>query len=278
VAAGLVTRNQLRAPTWRHLGCGIYIDGAAEITYLIRVRAVALWLPPDAALTGRSAAHVWGVDLADADAPIELVTPRHIRRRPGLLVHRVRLGDSEIASHRGMRMTRPPHTAWEIARRWPELEAIGWIDALARRRRLSRADLLAHARSHAGERGSRRVTEVLSAADPRAESPRESQLRLSLLRAGLPAPIPQFTVLHEGYFVARVDLAWPAYRFAVEYDGQWHADTRQLHRDRLRLRELTAAGWRVYHVTREDMRDISVIVRDIAEILAVRATTDPALG
>jgi len=65
---------------------------------------------------------------------------------------------------------------------------------------------------------------------------------------------------------------------AVEYDGQWHADTRQLHRDRSRLRELTAAGWRVYHVTHEDMRDISRIVQDIAEILALRATTDPALG
>jgi very-short-patch-repair endonuclease len=103
-------------------------------------------------------------------------------------------------------------------------------------------------------------------------------LRVQLVRAGLAAPVPQFTVLHDGYFVARVDLAWPEYRFAIEYDGQWHADPGQLHRDRTRLRELTAAGWRVYHVTREDMRDIPRIVAEVAKILRERGMSTALLG
>ena len=66
---------------------------------------------------------------------------------------------------------------------------------------------------------------------------------------GLPAPVPQYVVIHDGYFVARVDLAWPRYRFAVEYDGQWHADRDQLTRDRRRTRALNAIGWYIYPVT-----------------------------
>jgi hypothetical protein len=172
--------------------------------------------------------------------------------------------------HRGVRLTTPLHTAWELARALPELDAIGWVDALARRRRLTRKEFREHARSHWGEYGSRAATSTLECADPRAESPPESRLRLSLLRAGLPVPVPQFTVLHDGFFVARVDLAWPAYRLAVEYDGQWHADGAQLHRDRSRLRDLLAAGWYVYPVTREDMRDISLLTREIGRILTER--------
>jgi G:T-mismatch repair DNA endonuclease (very short patch repair protein) len=278
VAAGLLTRNQLRAPTWRHLGNGTYIDSTADVTLLVRIRAAALWLPADTAFSGRTAAYLWGVDLADSDAPVEVVAPRRLRPRSGLLVRRVTLAESELTMHRGLRLTRPLHTAWEIARALPEVEGIAWVDALARRRRLSRSELRAHARAHDGERGNARASETLSLADPRAESAPESRLRVQLVRAGLPAPVPQLTVLHDGYFVARVDLAWPEYRLAVEYDGQWHADPAQLHRDRTRLRQLTAAGWRVYHVTREDMRDVPRIAAEIAEILRARGMSAAVLG
>jgi very-short-patch-repair endonuclease len=107
----------------------------------------------------------------------------------------------------------------------------------------------------------------LTLSDPRAESPPESRLRVEMLRAGLPAPVPQFDVLVDGFFIARLDFAWPAFRFGVEYDGQWHADSGQLHRDRSRLRELNAAGWRIFHVTREDMRDIPELMRQIGAAL-----------
>jgi hypothetical protein len=254
------------------LGRGTYLDGGVPVTLWRRIQAVALWLPHGATVSGRTAAHVWGVDLADDGDPIELTSATRLRARPGLLVRTSVIRPDEVTEHRGIPLTTPLHTAWEIAQTLPEMDAIGWVDALARRRRLTRSDLVRHAHTHRGEHGSRRATSTLELADPRAESPPESKLRISLVRAGLPVPIPQFIVLHGGFFVARVDLAWPACRLAIEYDGQWHADSGQLHRDRSRLRDLNAAGWYVYPVTREDMRDLPRLVRQIAELLDQRST------
>jgi hypothetical protein len=160
-----------------------------------------------------------------------------------------------------------------MARASDAADAISWIDALARRQRLSAAELRSEAVRHVGEMGSRRAGSMLAQADPRAESPPESTLRLEFHRAGFPVPVPQFSVIVNGIFVARVDFAWPQWRVAVEYDGQWHSDPRQLHRDRSRLRELNAAGWYVYPVTREDMHDIPRLIAQIGALLDRRRRT-----
>lgn len=95
-------------------------------------------------------------------------------------------------------------------------------------------------------------------------------MRVALVMAGVEPPVPQYSVMRDGYFVARLDLAWPALRFAIEYDGQWHADRDQLTRDRRRLRELTAMGWQIYHVTRDDLSDLDRLVADIAAAISAR--------
>ena len=95
--------------------------------------------------------------------------------------------------------------------------------------------------------------EVADLADGLAESPQETRLRLLLRRGGLPAPEAQYRVFDAEGFVARVDLAYPDLRLAVEYDGAWHGAPGELARDRRRLNRLTAAGWRVVFVTAEDL-------------------------
>ena len=107
-----------------------------------------------------------------------------------------------------------------------------------------------------------RVRRVLSRADGLAESPQETRLRLLVVDGGLPAPVAQYVVEHEGRFVARVDLAWPALRVAVEYDGAWHAEPGQFARDRRRLNRLQAAGWQVVFVTAADLhRPADLVMR-----------------
>jgi very-short-patch-repair endonuclease len=228
-------------------------------------------LPPGAAVTGRVAAQVWGVALDALDERVEIISSRRIRLTSDVLVHTGYIAHDEVTVHRGVTLTRPLHTAWELARAWPDVDAIGWIDALARRQRLTRSELRAHARRHASESRSRAATRTLHLADPRSESPPESRLRLEMLRAGLPLPIPQFRLVVDGFFVARLDFAWPALKFAVEYDGQWHVDARQLHRDRSRLRDIVAAGWCVFPVTREDMRDMPQLIGQFTAALKQRA-------
>lgn len=226
-----------------------------------------MWMPRDAVITGRSAAHLWGAELADNDDPVEITCPRRVRPTPGVAIRRAPIASDEIVNRHGVTLTTALHTAWEIARASDAVEAIAWIDALARSRRLSVAELRKEAVRHVGEMGSRRASSTLGQVDPRAESPPESTLRLAFHQAGFAVPVPQFSVIVNGFFVARVDFAWPQWRVAVEYDGQWHSDSRQLHRDRSRLRELNAAGWYVYPVTREDMHDMPRLIAQIGALL-----------
>ncbi len=80
--------------------------------------------------------------------------------------------------------------------------------------------------------------------------------------------VPQHTVRDdEGGFVARVDLAFPEHRLAVEYDGAWHGQAGQLARDRRRPNRLTATGWRVLFVTAADLRDPDALVARVAAAL-----------
>ena len=125
-------------------------------------------------------------------------------------------------------------------------------------------------RSYHG-RGSRQALRAVELADARAESQPESVLRVVLALAGLP-PVPQFVVRGPGgVFLARVDLAYPELRVAVEYDGAWHAEDGQFARDRRRLNLLTAAGWSVLHVTAADLRDPALLVQRVRALLR-RAT------
>lgn len=268
IGAGLLTVAQLRSSTWRRLFRDVYVNARLPDSHLIRIRGAALRLPAGAAISGRSAAHLWCAELAASD-PVEMLTPTAFGPLDGARIHLGNVDPDELTVHRGIPVCVPAHALWEISRALPLLDAIGWVDALARRRRLSRAAVMAHAERHRGAPGSRQATATMRLCDPRAESVPESKVRVAVITGGLPAAVPQFVVRDEdGYFVARVDLAWPRWKFAIEYDGLWHAERIQLDEDRRRLRSLNAAGWHVYPVTRADMHDMSGLVADIAAALA----------
>jgi hypothetical protein len=164
-------------------------------------------------------------------------------------------------------VTTPLATAYELARSLPLEDAVVWLDALGHARHLTKDELQALCAAHAGESGSRVAARAVGLCDPRAESPPESRIRLWLVQAGLPTPIPQFSVIHNGEFVARVDLAWPHLRVALEYDGEWHASLGQLGRDRRRIRHLNALGWYVYPVTAADLHNPPALVAAVRDIL-----------
>ena len=69
---------------------------------------------------------------------------------------------------------------------------------------------------HEGREGVRRALATLDLVDPGAESPRETWLRLLIVRAGLPRPQTQIPVYDEyGQLVARVDMGWEDLKIAV---------------------------------------------------------------
>ncbi|UYO98195.1 hypothetical protein OED01_05660 [Microbacterium sp. M28] len=77
-----------------------------------------------------------------------------------------------------------------------------------------------------------------------SESSGETELRLALVRAGLPEPDLNWTLLDErGGFVARLDIAYRRYRVAPEYDGRGHATGAQFRKDADRWDAIRAQNW-----------------------------------
>jgi hypothetical protein len=254
VTSGLLTPAQLRSAAWRRLFRGVYADARLPFDHRLAVRGASLLLQPGAAITGRSAAHLYGAQLCGATDPVEVATAGKWRGPAGIHVASRRHRAEELRVYAGVLMTTPLATAHGLARDLPLEEAVVWLDALGRARNLTRAGLCAYTQSQPHRPGWQRAKRAVELCDPRAESPPESRVRLWVTLAGLPPPVPQFHVHDpDGHFVARVDLAWPALKIALEYDGQWHADPHQLTRDRRRLRALNALGWYVYPVTNADL-------------------------
>lgn len=97
-------------------------------------------------------------------------------------------------------------------------------------------------------------------------------MRLTL--AGIIGLVAQFGVMRDGSFVARVDLALPQVKIAIEYDGRWHASTSQLERDRLRLNRLLGAEWIVFHVTADQLRgNLDELIRDLRAAIRSRTSS-----
>ena len=120
--------------------------------------------------------------------------------------------------------TVPIRTALDIARFEPVPESVVALDVMLARGLVSAGDLAETVEALPPGRGTRRARVAVELSDGRAESPPETRLRVLLRSAGL-TPQPQFVVRDRGgRTIARVDLAFPEQRVAIEYDGVWHAD------------------------------------------------------
>jgi very-short-patch-repair endonuclease len=269
VHRGLVTPDVLRGSRYRALFRDVHIAADVPVTHALRARAAAGVLRPGAVVTGRSAAVLWGVDLAEPEDDVELTLPpgAHPVRAPGLRVRRAVLDPHRVCTHRGVRVTDPVSTTVALAAALPLDEAVVAVDRMTVSGVAGLTAVRALATAQVG-RGCRRARTVCALADGLAQSPQETRLRLLMRRGGLPAPVAQHRVVHGGRFVADVDFGWPDHRVAVEYDGLWHAEPGQFARDRQRLNRLTAAGWRVVFVTAADLYRPEALAARIAALLA----------
>ncbi|GAA1735034.1 endonuclease domain-containing protein [Luedemannella helvata] len=278
VADGRVTRTTLRSRAWCRVIRGIYADARTPINHELRCRAVATFLlPTGGAIAGRSAATLLGPGLCGPDDPVETITPRPARPRiADVIPHTGTVGPDEVRTIGGVPVTTALRTCWDLAQ-WLTLEeAVVLVDRLLHARQVTVTDLTRYADHRAGVRGIRRFRRVIALADGRAASPQESRLRVALRLAGLPAPQVQHEIHDSAGFVARTDLAYEEARIAIEYDGVWHGDAAQLHRDRQRLNRLQAAGWLVLHVTSTRLRtDLDGIIREVTQALHARRRTRP---
>ncbi|MFG3598581.1 hypothetical protein [Micromonospora chersina] len=304
VRRGLLTRHQLRGASWIRLRQDVYADARLDRDHALACRAALLRLPPGTVLAGPSAAYLHGVEhAAGFRDDVHVLLPAMVRAdaQPGVRVHQApssperigllipaaaaagsanssRVGATAIAEPgpvggRPGRLLRsePAVCAWETAVWSDPVRAVGTVDALLRMGTVSRTDLADVADRNAGRPGGRRARWVFGLADPGAQSPPESHLRVRLVLAGLPRPVARHPVREPSGLVLRPALAWPDFRVAVEHDGRWHADPDQPDRDRQRLHQLRAVGWLVPRVTGRHLdREFPALVREIRAALVAR--------
>lgn len=268
VEEGLLTPDQLRSSAWRRVFRGVYVHRDNALTHEVRARAACVLLP-FAVVSGRSAAVLWGVDLAGADDDVEVTVPpgSHPTRVPGLRVRRAVIPPGHRTYRRSIPVTSPEATAVRLAGLLPGDAAVVAVDQMVDAGQAELAAVRTLAAVTRG-RGAARARMACALADGLAQSPQETRVRLLLHRSDLPMPTAQYRVVDDrGRFVAFVDFGWPEQRIALEYDGLWHAEPGQFAEDRRRLNRLREAGWTVVFVTAEDMRDPATLLRRIAAAL-----------
>jgi hypothetical protein len=252
VASGRVTPYALRS-RFVAIYRDVYVPRDRDITAAVRAEAAWLWSRRRGVVAGRSASALHGAKWIDAKAPAELLyqnrhPPREIRTWAD------RIAGDEVVMLRGMPVTTPARTALDLASRYPLDRAVELIDALARATRLKMADVELLAERYKGRRGIRRALGALNLVDAGAESPRETWLRLLLIRAGFPPPRTQIPV-HDPYgqLIAVLDMGWEHVKIAADYEGDHHrTDRRRFNQDIRRAEAVTELGWIDVRVTAED--------------------------
>ncbi|MFY1633545.1 endonuclease domain-containing protein [Solwaraspora sp. WMMB335] len=292
VAAGLLTKRNLTGPSWRRLLPDVYVHACAfdDGDHRMWCEAAALKLPAGGAVSGLSAAFLWGVDLLPRRSPVHITLPRSARPdpHPRLAVAHWALGPEDLTRlFSGIPLTTEVRTAFDLGRSLSRADAVAAVDALLHRRLLRREALTHYVGSHAGLPGVRRVRELLPLVEASSESPMESRLRLLLHDAGLPRPLPQYEIrlspaatpssarrdgpYRSGRFLARVDLAYPQWRIAIEYEGDHHRERATFRRDVSRFNVLRAAGWLVLRFTADDvLRQSAQLIRTVRQAIAER--------
>ena len=162
---------------------------------------------------------IWGVDLSRV----------HVTRRdgrsgsvePDVVHHQGAITDHEIELVDGLPVVAEARCLVETVARNRLEPGVVLTDSVFHAGRVTPDAYARVASLTRGRQGSRTVDMTFRLADGRAESAGESRARYLYWSQGLPRPEVQFMVRDvDGRLVGITDLAWPAQRLIVEFDGR----------------------------------------------------------
>lgn len=260
-AHGVVTRRELLAAgvteaEIRHrLGNGallrehpgVFRVGHSAPSVEARYAAAVLACGEGAALSGRAAAHLYGL-LPGPAPPPEVTAPRK-RCVKGVCTRRASVIDA--TTHRGIPITTVPATLVALA-------AVLSGEALGRachdagvKYRTTPAQVRKLIERRPNGRGAGKLRRILDGDDPITIGKLERGFLELLRRARLPSP-----VTNRSAGGRRVDCRWPEARLTVELDGyRYHNSRHAWERDRQREREGRARGDEFRRYTWADVYD-----------------------
>lgn len=266
LANGELTRGQLR---WNYRAFLPDVYAAKTVAASLRRNTVGAWLwsGKTGVITGRAAAALHGALWVDANVPVEMVV-RRSRTPRGIIVHNERVDDDEIMEVGGVLVTAPERTAFDLARHLPRDVAVVHLDALARATDVKTADVLSLAERYPRARGLPRSRIAVDLMDGGAQSPKETELRLLLIDAGLPKPRTQIRVT-DGGNEAFIDMGYDELMVGLDYEGRQHSTDRGRYvHDIGRTELIERQGWIDIRVVAEHSR--SFILHRVKEAFARR--------
>lgn len=238
----VANKHQLRT-RFRALYPDVYLPGGATPTLAQRTAAAWLWSSRQGVIAGLAASALHGARWIPDEIPVELIWT-NARAPRGIVTRGDRLLPGEHRSVAGMSVTTPERTTFDLGRLIRGDEGIARLDALGNATRFDREAVAEIARRHCGSPGVPQLLSALDLHDPGAESPRETWLRLLLIRAGFPRPRTQIPVLDDfgnpRYFL---DTGWDDVMIAVEYDGDHHRERQIFGKDIVRAEFIAYRGW-----------------------------------
>ena len=256
-------KSRVRSGALIRVHRGVYRVGhrapSIESSYLAAVRACG----EGALLSGRAAAHLWGL-IKGAAPPPHVTTPTE-RRVPGILTSRCRQMDRrDAAICNGVPVTTVPRTLTDLA---ATLE----LDALARacheagvRCRTTPRQVDAVLARRPSSPGAANLRRVLGGEARVTLSKLEKRFIEILIEDGL--LLPQTNRVASG---RRVDCRWPEQRVTVELDSyRFHGSRFAWEQDHRRAREARARGDRFRSYTYDDVfADSAAMLRELRELI-----------
>ena len=221
--------------------------------------AAVLACGPDAVLSHRSAADLWGLR-PDRRNSIDVTAPGRRGRSPrGIEAHRHgSLRTSDVTRVNGIPCTTVERAlldlaavipVWQLRKAIAEAEVLRLLDQVKLRR------LMRHSR---GRRGVARLRLVLDELHPETKRTRSDLERLFLrmcVRANLPPPEVNAPLEVDGRRL-EPDFLWRDAGLIIEADGRRYHDTASaFQQDRKREQLLQLAGWRVSRCTWEQVEN-----------------------
>lgn len=253
------------AQPWR----GVVIHAADALNPATRAQAALIAVGPPAALSGATSLALHGISAVDESA-VHVTVPydRRVESRPGLVIHRAEFTECDVVELEGLAVFSLDLALAGFLCDGDKRTAFAALDEALRglppehglRLRENVRDRILDRRS---KRGIHRAQMLLALATGKAESPPESILRLIVVEAGLPVPEAQYEITAiDGRKLYVLDMAWPALRIALEYDGFAAHEERREH-DAERDQRLAGRGWVTIRATAADLRDPSRVLTEL---------------
>lgn len=253
---------------------GVWRLAETDLTFDLAVRAAALALPAGSAVSHVTALQWMGVRIG-RPAPLHFSTQSTSQVAHDIVLHR-RLGRLSPRELRGVPVLGPDRSFVDSATLLGLRDLVRAGDALVRAGLTSVEGLLEYVTSSHLD-GVVRAREAALLVRERVDSPRETDVRLLLVTAGLPEPHINLDVFDDdGTWLARGDLVIPELRVIIEHDG-WHHErnAEQRQQDHLRRERIEAAGWTIIVITLADFQHPTAIVARVYEALVRRGYAGP---